>query len=95
MLGDPTSAASSIHAFASSMFFRTTAGSGEWNSHVVPSPPILTGDASNRAFTPRARSSRGSARRRVCASSAAPRRRIQASVRFAMIVGMSQSFAML
>jgi hypothetical protein len=77
------------------MFFRTTAGSGEWNSHVVPSPPILMGDASNRAFTA-ARSVLERLGSTPClwvvrnSTASNP-----ASVRFAMIVGISQSFAML
>src|SRR6266851_2874042 len=44
-LGDPMSCANFTHAFVSSTFFRTRAGSAEWYSHVVPRPPILTGES--------------------------------------------------
>src|SRR6266849_428401 len=44
-LGEPMSCANFTHAFVSSTFFRTRAGSAEWYSHVVPRPPILTGES--------------------------------------------------
>jgi hypothetical protein len=94
-LGEPRSFASVTHSFVSSMFLRTTAASGEWNSHVVPRPPIFTGESSKRLRTS-ARAAGGSEISTPCLcvvrSSTAS---IPTSVRFLMIVGTSQSVAML
>ena len=94
-LGEPRSFASVTHCLVSSMFLRTTAGSGEWYSQVVPSPPIFTGESSNRLRTS-ARADGESEISTPClwvVRSSTPSR--PTSVRFLISVGRSQSFAML
>ena len=94
-LGDPMSFASFTHSLVSSMFFRTTAASGEWYSQVVPSPPIFTGESANCLRTS-ARAAGDSEISTPCLwvvrSSTASK---PAAVRFLMMVGTSQSLAML
>ena len=94
-LGQPRSFASCTHCLVSSMFFRTTAGSGEWYSQVVPSPAIFTAEPSNclRTSARCAAVSDGSTPWACVVRNSTPSS--PAAVKFLMIVGTSQSLAML